>query len=147
MSEIYGSHILSTNTHILSPPWAAVATVLIPFKTCNKAADTLMQWFSSPEELKTIVGGSRWWQVRGLDGLEAEWVTEKSFLDYDGVQDQAKKVNKDGQKLKDTEKEILAMDGLERVMVSISILASLPTTIYSAPVAIHSRRGILLGIY
>ena len=112
------THGFSTNTHILSPPWAAVAPIVIPFKTCNKAADTLIEWFSSPEELRIIVGGTRWWQVRGLDGLEAEWVTEKSYLNYDGVQELANKRIKEGRKLSDNESEILAMDGLERVMVS-----------------------------
>jgi hypothetical protein len=28
-------------------------------------------------EFKRVVGGERWWQVRGLDGLEAEWVAMK----------------------------------------------------------------------
>ena len=77
-----------------------------------------IEWFSSPEELRIIVGGTRWWQVRGLDGLEAEWVTEKSYLNYDGVQELANKRIKEGRKLSDNESEILAMDGLERVMVS-----------------------------
>lgn len=57
--------------------------------------------------------------MRGLDGLEAEWVTEKRFSNYDAVQDLAKmKFNKDARKLSDVETDILAMDGLERVMVS-----------------------------
>jgi hypothetical protein len=28
-------------------------------------------------EFKRVVGGERWWQVRGLDGVEAEWVAMK----------------------------------------------------------------------
>lgn len=57
--------------------------------------------------------------MRGLDGLEAEWVTEKSFLHDDDVQRLAKEMpgNKSSD-LSDNEQEILAMDHLERVMVS-----------------------------
>ena len=94
--------------------------MLIPFKTCNKAADTLISWFDSPEELRRIVGGERWWQVRGLDGLEAEWVTEKSLLKSEECQkamDEKKKGK--GGKFSDTELELLAMDGLEKVMVCL----------------------------
>ncbi|KZT29342.1 alpha/beta-hydrolase [Neolentinus lepideus HHB14362 ss-1] len=68
-----------TNTHVPAPPWAAVAPVLIPLKSCNNAADILINWFG-PEELKDVVGGERWWQVRGLDGIEGEWITEKEYL-------------------------------------------------------------------
>lgn len=95
--------------------------MLIPLRTCNKAADLLLDWFD-PDELKKIVGGERWWQVRGLDGLEAEWVTEKKFL-KEGTAESLKKGlkarNSEG-KLSDNDDEILQMNKLERVMVSIS---------------------------
>jgi hypothetical protein len=128
----------STNTHIPSPPWAAVSPVLIPFKTCNKAADTLISWFSSPEEVKAILGGERWWQIRGLDGLEAEWVTMRSFLKEGDLQEKAEeKRKKRMQKLSDTETDILAMENLETVMVRSTldhirkyVLILLPQVLY-----------------
>lgn len=40
----------------------------------------LIDWFG-PEELKLVVGGERWWQVRGLDGVEGEWMAEREDLD------------------------------------------------------------------
>ncbi|KAI0082430.1 alpha/beta-hydrolase [Panus rudis PR-1116 ss-1] len=68
-----------TNTHIPAPYWAAVCPVQIPLSSCNRAADVLIDWFG-PDELKQVVGGERWWQIRGLDGIDAEWITEREFL-------------------------------------------------------------------
>lgn len=86
--------------------------MLIPLSSCNKAADLLLDWFD-PDELKKVVGGERWWQVRGLDGIEAEWVTEKKFLKEGSATSL-----KEG-KLSDNDHQILQMNGLDRVMVSL----------------------------
>ncbi|KAF9453039.1 alpha/beta-hydrolase [Macrolepiota fuliginosa MF-IS2] len=102
-----------TNTHVPSPYWAAVAPVLIPLSSCNEAADVLIEWFG-PEELKQVVGGEKWWQVRGLDGLEAEWVTQRKYLDQP-----KKHANEGGQKLSDREETISRMDDLDSVMLYI----------------------------
>ena len=108
----------STNTHIPSPYWVAVAPVLIPLQTCNRAADVLIEWFG-PEDLSKVVGGERWWQVRGLDGIEAEWVTERKFLRDDDIVRKAKeRQDEREEKLSPTALDILKMDSLERVMVS-----------------------------
>lgn len=104
---------ISTNTHVPSPFWAAVVRVVIPLATCNKAADILINWFG-PEELRSVVGGERWWQVRGLDGIDAEWVTEKEFLTE--RKDDAKK------KSPTDEETIKRMEELERVMVSVQYI-------------------------
>ncbi|TFK55444.1 alpha/beta-hydrolase [Heliocybe sulcata] len=96
-----------TNTHVPAPPWAAVAPVVIPFKSCNNAADVLIDWFG-PDDLKNVVGGERWWQVRGLDGIEAEWITEKEYLS-DGAPEKGKKVDWATRLIKQ-------MDHLESVM-------------------------------
>ncbi|KAG5648902.1 hypothetical protein DXG03_000251 [Asterophora parasitica] len=101
-----------TNTHVPAPPWAAVAPVLIPLSSCNRAADILMDWFG-PEELKHVVGGERWWQVRGLDGIDAEWITEKEYLSA------AKDYRRTGRKLSDDESTILRMDDLDTVMLYV----------------------------
>lgn len=79
----------------------------------------IVQWFSDPEELARIVGGERWWQVRGLDGVEAEWVTENSFLKDVGAAERMKKKGEElGRSLTDAETDIIKMNELERVMVS-----------------------------
>lgn len=106
---IFLSHFASTNTHVPAPYWAAVSPVLIPLASCNKAADVLIDWFG-PEELKQVVGGEKWWQVRGLDGIEAEWVTEKEYLREDVT------IPK---KLNSTDENILRMEHLETVMVNL----------------------------
>ncbi|KAF8076580.1 alpha/beta-hydrolase [Lyophyllum atratum] len=101
-----------TNTHVPAPFWAAVAAVLIPLSSCNRAADILIDWFG-PEELKQVVGGERWWQVRGLDGIEAEWVTQGEYLrpakDHPNMK----------RKLSNEETTVLRMDHLETVMLYV----------------------------
>lgn len=108
-----------TNTHIISPPWASVSPVIIPLSSCNDAADLLINWFS-PDELKKIVGGERWWQVRGLDGVDAEWVADKKMLNYDNaVEETISTVSAGGRKLSDDETDILRMDPLDKVLLYI----------------------------
>lgn len=85
---------------------------MIPLSSCNRAADVLIEWFD-PEELKHVVGGERWWQVRGLDGVDAEWVTEKDYLSDVEVDADSK--------LSSSEQDILRMESLDRVMVSIAV--------------------------
>ena len=68
------------------------------------------------------MGGARWWQVRGLDGLEAEWVTEKKFMsnvEREREELVAASMGRNGG-LSYDEKEILGMDHLDRVMVCSS---------------------------
>ncbi|TFK22340.1 lipase/esterase [Coprinopsis marcescibilis] len=101
----------STNTHIPSPYWAAVSPVCIPLTTCNESADVLIKWFG-PQELKYVVGGERWWQVRGLNGLDGEWIAEREHLDQ--TEDVAK-----GRKLRSQDEDILRMEKLESVMLYI----------------------------
>jgi hypothetical protein len=82
--------------------------------SCNLAADTLIEWFG-PRELKSVVGGERWWQVRGLDGLDAEWIAEKDYLKAETVD---LKGRENDRKLSSDEEDILKMECLESVMVS-----------------------------
>lgn len=86
--------------------------IKIPLSSCNRAADTLIDWFGT-EELRRIVGGERWWQVRGLDWIDAEWITEKEFLKDTPVLD-------DNVKKTEDEKTIRQMECLDRVMVGVS---------------------------
>lgn len=81
----------------------------IPLSTCNNAADALIEWFG-PKELKDVVGGERWWQVRGLSGVDAEWVAEKR--DVNNALAEEKKPGTDH-----TEANIACMEHLDSVMV------------------------------
>ncbi|KAG2013285.1 endoplasmic reticulum protein [Coprinopsis cinerea AmutBmut pab1-1] len=100
-----------TNTHIPSPYWAATVPVTIPLTTCNEAADVLIDWFG-PDDLKHVVGGERWWQVRGLDGVDGEWIAEREH--FDEKADVAK-----GRKIGRSEEDILRMEQLESVMLYV----------------------------
>ena len=138
----------STNTHILSPPWAAVSPVLIPFEPCNGAADLLVDWFSDPNELHGIVGGERWWQVRGLDGVEGEWVTQRSFIKDDDSTERIKKWEEEkGRPLSDYEADIVKMDSLEPVIVgSFVSTARLTLTLDAIQLYVHGGRYNLLHV-
>lgn len=104
------------NTHIPAPPWATVVPVQIPLVTCNKAADWLIEWFG-PEELKHVVGGERWWQVRGLDHLDAEWVTQKELLSPEVPASDHRRPDK---KLSTEDKNILRMEDLPVMVRSLA---------------------------
>lgn len=86
---------------------------MVPLNTCNKAADILIDWFG-PEDLHTVVGGERWWQVRGLDGIEGEWITENEFLDASTSKKGRKHRNKG---ISFEQETIQKMEKLETVMV------------------------------
>ncbi|KAG2156229.1 hypothetical protein DEU56DRAFT_936926 [Suillus clintonianus] len=101
-----------TNTHVPAPPWTAVAPVRVPLHSCNQAADLLTQWFG-PEDLKRVVGGEKWWQVRGLDGIDAEWIAEKSYLRPESVHIDA------GREYSEEEKLVISMEHLETTMLYI----------------------------
>ncbi|KDN37665.1 alpha/beta-hydrolase [Tilletiaria anomala UBC 951] len=66
-----------TNTHVPSPPSATVIGVLIPLSSCDNAARILIEYFG-PDDLQNVVGGEKWWQVRSLAGIEAEWIAQTS---------------------------------------------------------------------
>jgi hypothetical protein len=125
-----------TNTHVPAPYWAAVAAVCIPLRSCNDAADILINWFG-PDDLKAVVGGEKWWQVRGLDGVDAEWITQKDFLSN------AKARAPPAHKLTDDETTVLRMEELDRVMVSLDP----PFTFFQPPIvimlAVRSRRWVI----
>jgi len=71
----------------------------------------LIEWFD-PDELDKVVGGERWWQVRGLDGVDGEWITETEYLSKFHAPSPS------GKKLSEEEQNILQMEHLDTVMVS-----------------------------
>ncbi|KAJ3533909.1 hypothetical protein NMY22_g7140 [Coprinellus aureogranulatus] len=102
-----------TNTRVPSPYWVAVCPVQVPLSSCNEAADALIEWFG-PEELKHVVGGERWWQVRGLNGIDAEWIAEREHIGEDPVPEAEL-----GKTLSKEEQDIVRMEKLESLMFYI----------------------------
>ncbi|KAF5333486.1 hypothetical protein D9611_002644 [Ephemerocybe angulata] len=97
-----------TNTRIPSLYWVAISPVRVPLSSCNDAADCLIKWFGQ-NELKKVVGGERWWQVRGLDGIDAEWIAERDHIGDEEVLYEGKRISKE-------EQDIIRMEKLESVM-------------------------------
>ena len=60
-----------SNTRTPSPPWVHAIRVLIPVSCCDEAALHLIQALGGEEHAKRIVGGTKWWQVRGIPGYES----------------------------------------------------------------------------
>lgn len=63
-------------------PWSVrVIRVSIPASTCSSAAEYLTAAFG-PDEIKNLIGGRQWWQLRGnKDGsVEGEWIAMKRDL-------------------------------------------------------------------
>lgn len=66
-----------------SPPWVALHRVTISQRSLSSAADYLVDAFGGPEMAYKIAGGSKWWQVRAGQGLEAEWIVmKKDWKEY-----------------------------------------------------------------
>lgn len=85
-----------SNTRTPSPPWVHTIEVLIPVSCCDEAAPYLIQALGGEEHAKHIVGGTKWWQVRGIPGIDAEWMTARK--DWQ----EAKKRNKSSQSKNNT---------------------------------------------
>ncbi|KAF8119768.1 hypothetical protein EV363DRAFT_1492351 [Boletus edulis] len=83
-----------SNTRTPSPPWVHVVRVTVPMSCCDEAATLLIQVLGGEEHVFLLVGGTKWWQVRGVTGIAGEWVTAKK--DWEG----AKKRRKAFQKMK-----------------------------------------------
>ncbi|KAI0692106.1 Alpha/Beta hydrolase protein [Cytidiella melzeri] len=65
------------NTRTPSPPWVHVVKVVIPMTCCDEAAGVVIKALGGEEMTKKIVGGTKWWQVRGLKGVDGEWIVTK----------------------------------------------------------------------
>ncbi|KLO13653.1 alpha/beta-hydrolase [Schizopora paradoxa] len=77
-----------SNAHTPSPPWMHVLRFLIPMSCCNEAADILVKALGGEEVTRRVVGGTKWWQVRGLKGVDAQWIVAKK--DYHKAMKQKK---------------------------------------------------------
>lgn len=56
------------NVRTPSPPWVHVVRLVIPTASCDEAAVYLIKAFGGEDVMKRVVGGTKWWQVRGTRG-------------------------------------------------------------------------------
>ncbi|KAF8514646.1 lipase/ esterase [Hysterangium stoloniferum] len=68
------------NARIPAPPWIYVEWTLIPISVCDIAAVHLIKAFGGEDVTKRVIGGTKWWQVRGIRGVECQWICQKSHL-------------------------------------------------------------------
>ncbi|KAJ8520189.1 hypothetical protein ONZ45_g2950 [Pleurotus djamor] len=66
-----------SNTRIPSPPWVRVVRLLVPLSSCEQAAGYLIQALGGEDMARRVVGGVKWWQVRGINGVDAQWIAAK----------------------------------------------------------------------
>ncbi|KZT21084.1 alpha/beta-hydrolase [Neolentinus lepideus HHB14362 ss-1] len=66
-----------SNTRTPSPPWVRVVRLLVPMSVCEEAAVYLIKALGGEDVAKRVVGGTKWWQVRGLKGVNCEWIVAK----------------------------------------------------------------------
>ena len=57
-----------------SSPWTRVVRITIPLSSCDNAATYLIQALGGEDHARTVVGGVKWWQVRGLEGYDSEYI-------------------------------------------------------------------------
>ncbi|KAJ7099552.1 hypothetical protein B0H15DRAFT_820712 [Mycena belliarum] len=65
------------NTRTPSPPWVHVVRLVVPVSCCDDAAQYLITALGGADATQKLVGGCKWWQVRGIPGVDAQWITAK----------------------------------------------------------------------
>lgn len=75
LNKIFDRH--SRFSSLSAPPTVTSIRLLIPLSCCDAAAPILINALGGEEKAKEIAGGTRWWQVRGLAGVDANWVANK----------------------------------------------------------------------
>ncbi|KAI6046335.1 hypothetical protein EDC04DRAFT_2630038 [Pisolithus marmoratus] len=71
------------NNRTPAAPSIRVVRLLIPVSCCDEAANYLIEALGGEDHAKRIVGGTKWWQVRGIPGIDAEWITSKKVWQED----------------------------------------------------------------
>ncbi|KAF5321266.1 hypothetical protein D9619_001666 [Psilocybe cf. subviscida] len=66
-----------SNTRTPTPPWTHVFRVIVPLSCCEEAAIVLIKALGGEETARRLVGGVKWWQVRGINGVDGQWMTAK----------------------------------------------------------------------
>ena len=87
-----------SNTRIPSPPSILVLPILIPLSSCHTAAEHLLRALGGPEHARKIVGGQEWWQVRGVKGVEGEWIVVKK--DWEAREKEEREREKEREKIR-----------------------------------------------
>jgi hypothetical protein len=54
---------------------------MVPVSSCSLAAEHLIIALGGEEQASRVAGGTRWWQVRGLNGVDASWIVTKKDLE------------------------------------------------------------------
>ncbi|KAI0359652.1 alpha/beta-hydrolase [Trametes cingulata] len=85
-----------SNTRTPSPPWVHVVRLLVPMSCCDDAATHLIKALGGEEVTKRVVGGTKWWQVRGVKGVDAEWIVAKKDWQEAKKRQKARGVSTDG---------------------------------------------------
>jgi hypothetical protein len=52
-----------------SPPWVHVVRTSVPLSCCDEAAPYLIKALGGEDVARKVVGGVKWWQVRGVSGF------------------------------------------------------------------------------
>lgn len=79
-----------------APPTVRSVRLLVPLSSCNEAATYIIEALGGPELCKKLTGGVRWWQVRGLQGIDANWVVTKK--DIESLRKDSRQKRKDSKK-------------------------------------------------
>ncbi|KAL5512614.1 hypothetical protein ACEPAG_3267 [Sanghuangporus baumii] len=87
-----------SNTRIPSSPWMYVMRVRVPLSCCDDAAEYLIDALGGPEKTRQIVGGTKWWQVRGVRGVDAQWIVARK--DHQRVRKQQRQHRQQAEHLK-----------------------------------------------
>ncbi|KAG2347393.1 alpha/beta-hydrolase [Suillus weaverae] len=82
-----------SNNRTPSLPSSHVVRLLVPLSCCNEAASYIIQALGGEELAKRLVGGTKWWQVRGVKGIDAEWITARK--DYQEAKKRSKAKHKE----------------------------------------------------
>ncbi|KAI0629024.1 alpha/beta-hydrolase [Trametes polyzona] len=85
-----------SNTRTPSPPWVHAVRLLVPMSSCDEAATYLIKALGGEEITKRVVGGTKWWQVRGLKGVDAEWIVAKKDWQEAKRKQKAREASVDG---------------------------------------------------
>lgn len=54
---------------------------MVPLSSCTQAADYLIKALGGEDQAACITGGTRWWQIRGLNGIDANWIAVKKDME------------------------------------------------------------------
>ncbi|KAG1760103.1 hypothetical protein EDD22DRAFT_902993 [Suillus occidentalis] len=82
-----------SNNRTPSLPSSHVVRLLVPLSCCDEAASYVIQALGGEELAKRLVGGTKWWQVRGVKGIDAEWITARK--DYQEAKKRSKAKHKE----------------------------------------------------